>query len=134
MNTAVGVALFAMALPIHAIEEACELDRVFESQGRIVHSPDEFNEALQVVLHRIRSEIGLGPATNNPVYNKELDKFIVRVAFDLVSTPTDKMVDDLVLYADEDSRTFCACARRQISLKRECTSAQARQNTVLVRQ
>lgn len=105
MNALAGMALLSMALPAAAIESACETDQVFEQQGWVIHAPDEFDNILQSALQRIRIGTDLGPASSSPVYNLELDKIIVRIAFDQVSTPTETMIDDLVLYADEQTQT-----------------------------
>lgn len=104
MKTAIGAAMLATTLPAHTIEAPCETDRVFEDQGWFIHKPDEFNAALQRVLERIREGTDLGPVSTAPVYNEELGKFIERITIDQVSTPTEIMIDDLVLYADEDSQ------------------------------
>lgn len=105
MKALAGWVLAATAFQVAAIE-VCETDRIFAQQGWILHTPDEFGGILQTALQRIDKEVNLGQTSVTSVYNVELNKFIVRIAFDQADTSPDTMIDDLVLYVDEETRAF----------------------------
>jgi hypothetical protein len=89
-----------------AAEADCETDGTFAEAGWTVHQTKEFETALEEALQRIDDEEGLDYVSKMPVYNEELDRFLVLVAFDQEATAADQMIDDLVLYVDEATRAI----------------------------
>lgn len=108
MNALAGLVVAATLSPAAATAVAgtCDTDRMFVQAGWIVHGAEEFGAALQAALRRIDDEEGLGYTSATPVHNEELGKFLVRMAFDQVETAGETMIDDLVLYVDDETRAI----------------------------